>query len=96
MSYGGLAGRGRKSPWKNPPPWSPLHHRLQQALNPPPSETDAYAFHPDADNADLFLTTSEPPPELAEALIGQPEDSPEIPETPAAAVESVQHEEVRS
>jgi hypothetical protein len=78
---------------KSPSSWSPLHHRLQQALNPPPSETNTHAFHPDADNAEPFLITSEPSPKLAKAFIGQSEDSPEIPKTPAAAVESVQHEE---
>ena len=68
---------GKRSPWKNLPLWSPLYHRRQRALNSPPSETDE-------DNTEPFST---------EALISQPKDSSEIPETPAAAVDNMRHEE---
>src|SRR4051812_30421222 len=72
---------------KYPPPWSPLYHRHQRALNLSPSETDA-------DNTEPFLTTSEPLPEHATALIGQPEDLPEILDTPTVTVNNMRHKNV--
>jgi hypothetical protein len=53
---------------------------VNEPSTPPPSETDE-------GNAE---------PLSIEALISQPEDSPEIPETPAAAADNMPHEEGNS
>jgi hypothetical protein len=87
-----LLGR-KKSLWKKiPPPWALSHDKIQQALNPSP-QPPLDALRSALDHAEPTLTASEPEPEEARALIGQPGDSPEIPETPAVAFDDVRSEE---
>jgi hypothetical protein len=88
-----LPGR-KKSPWKKiPPPWALSHDKIQRALNPFPSKLPMDALRSASDHAEPTLTASEPEPEDARALIGQPGDWPEIPETPAVVFDNVRSEE---
>jgi hypothetical protein len=71
-----VATPGRKLyPWKNVPRWSKLYDKLQQQ---------------GIDSLESTSTDFErPPKDSSGPLTGQSENSPEIPETPTAALESV-------
>jgi hypothetical protein len=49
---------GKKTPCKNPPPWSLLYYRHQLTLTLPASEPPSCALHTDTDNAEPILTTA--------------------------------------
>src|SRR2546421_11901017 len=66
-------------PWKNVPRWSKLYGKLQQQ-----------ALHAGTDSLESISTDFErSPKDPSGPLAGQPENSPEIPETPIVAPESM-------
>ena len=75
-----VATPGKKLyPWKNVPRWSKLYDKLQQQ-----------ALHAGTDSLESIPADFErPPKDSSGSLAGQPESSPEIPETPTVALESV-------
>jgi hypothetical protein len=78
---------GKRSPWKHPPPWSKLYRKLQQHSATPLHTSTIDALHTGTDSLGSASTDSR-------ALVTEwPENSPEIPETPAVALEDVQREE---
>jgi len=84
---------GKKSPFKNRPPWSPYLLKPYGSSIEPTSEPPGGAACPNTDNAGPISTVSESPPEHAEDLIGQPGDLPEIPEIPTVAISNVRSKE---
>ena len=73
---------GRKLyPWKNVPRWSKLYDKLQQQ-----------ALHAGTNSLESTSTDFERPLKDSSGLLaGQPENSPETPETPTVALKSVRH-----
>jgi hypothetical protein len=84
---------GKNYPSKNVPHWSPLHRKLQEHSTTPHSPT-AGALHTDTDSPTSNSTEVEPAPKDSTVpIVERPEISPEIPETPAAALEDMRRKE---
>jgi len=82
-----VATPGRKSyPWKNVPRWSKLYDKLQQhSATPLHNQPTAEALHVKSISTEF----GRPPKDSRGPVAEQPENSPEIPETPAVALEGV-------
>ena len=83
---------GRKPyPWKNVPPWSPLYYKLQQhSATPLHNQPTIEALHAGTDSLESTSTELERPPKDSRGSVAERlENSPEIPETPIVALESV-------
>jgi hypothetical protein len=79
---------GKKFPWKNVPPWSPLYHKLQlHSATPLHNQPTVEALHAGTDSIESVSTELERPPR--DPVAERPETSPEIPVTPTVALESV-------
>jgi hypothetical protein len=82
--------------WKNVPPWSPLHRKLQQHSTPLHNPTFD-ALQAGTDSVRSASTEFEPPPSDSQVPTAErPEISQEIPETPTVAVNNVRHEDNKS
>jgi hypothetical protein len=84
---------GKKYPWKNVPPWSPLHRKLRQRSTAPRQSPTVDALYAGPDSLAGSSTELESPSKDSTALIAErPNLSPEIPETPPAALKDVRRE----
>src|SRR2546430_15345874 len=85
---------GKKYPWKNVPPWSPLYHKLQQR-----STTHLHSLTVDTLHASLASLSPNLPSSSLDLkrprvpATERSEKSPEIPETPAVSLENVRRVE---
>jgi hypothetical protein len=76
------------------PPWSPLYRKLQQHSSKPLDNPTVHTLPAGTDSPGSPSTEFEPAPKDSKALVTERvESSPEIPKTPAVALEKMRREE---